>query len=67
MLASHFALKHKPYLFSSSLDKQLGEDSEAQDKAGSDLASLCAYLNGAEGKRESLTLESVSFLDSVTE
>ena len=47
---SDLALKSKPYLFSPDLVQQLREDSDAQEKAGSDLVSLDAdAFLGADG------------------
>ena len=59
--AAELALKEKPYLFSSELIRQVREDFEAQEKAGSDLVSLDADpFIGADGPPERYVVEKIT-------
>ena len=61
---SDLALKSKPYLFSPDLIQQLREDTEAQEKAGSDLVSLDADpFVGADGPAERYAVEKITIKD----
>jgi hypothetical protein len=58
---SDLALKSRPYLFSRELVRQLQEDSDAQEKAGSDLVSLDADpFIGADGVPERYIVKKVT-------
>jgi hypothetical protein len=61
---SDLAVKSRPYLLSPDLVRQLREDSEAQEKAGSDLVSLDAdpFL-GADGPAERYIVERITMKD----
>lgn len=61
---SDIALKSKPYLFSPDLVQQLKEDSEAQERAGSDLVSLDGdpFLGG-DGPAERYMVERITMKD----
>ncbi len=61
---SDIALKARPYLFSQNLVRQLKEDSEAQEKAGSDLVSLDfdSFLGG-DGPAERYIVERIAIKD----
>lgn len=60
MRKSDVALKSRPYLFSSELVRQLREDSNAQEKAGSDLVSLDADPFLADGAAERYSVRKVT-------
>jgi len=64
MLPAPYALKHRAYLFSSSIITQVTEDCQAQVMAGSDLVSLDADpFVGPDGPAQSYIVERVTTKD----
>lgn len=64
MLPAPYALKHRAYLFSSSIITQVTEDYQAQDMAGSDLVSLDGDpFVGPDGAAERYIVEKVTTKD----
>jgi hypothetical protein len=63
---SNSALKYRSYLFSSDIVQQIKEDTEAQDKAGSDLVSLDGDpFVGNDGFGEHYIVERVTIKEGV--